>query len=225
MTLKNFMNKMDNALVVDKNGVHGLVKGLSEPQITGDSQVLISFGAGQKVSVPQSLLEDRRDGTYQLPLSFAELEQNSHTSGYQVGEGLVVPVLEEDLDVQIRKIETGRVRITKTVHKREEVVDEPLMEEEVSVNRVDINRIIESPPPIRQDGDTMIIPLLEEVLVVEKRLMLKAELHVTKRQFQTRKPQHVILRSEEASVERLSGQQRQDEAYPNIKRNERSSQT
>jgi uncharacterized protein (TIGR02271 family) len=56
---------------------------------------------------------------------------------------------------------------------------------------------------VRHVGDTMIIPLLEEVLVVEKRLMLKEELHVRKESVETHRPQRVMLRSEEAFVERV----------------------
>jgi stress response protein YsnF len=41
------------------------------------------------------------------------------------------------------------------------------------------------------------------VLVVEKRLMLKEELHITKGEIETYKPQRVTLRTEEAVVERV----------------------
>ena len=44
-----------------------------------------------------------------------------------------------------------------------------------------IKRIVDQPAEIRQDGDTLIIPLMEEVLVVEKRLMLREELHIKRR--------------------------------------------
>ena len=49
----------------------------------------------------------------------------------------------------------------------------------------------------------MIVPLLEEVLVVEKRLMLKEELRITKRRVEDYQSQKVTLRSEEAVVERF----------------------
>jgi uncharacterized protein (TIGR02271 family) len=91
----------------------------------------------------------------------------------------------------------------------EEFVDEPLLEEEVEVERVAINRIVDGPLPVRYEGDTMIVPLLEEVLVVEKRLVLKEELRITKRQHKTRKPQRVTLRSEEVRVEHLDSSEQQ----------------
>jgi stress response protein YsnF len=43
------------------------------------------------------------------------------------------------------------------------------------------------------------------VLVVEKRLMLREEVHVTRRREVRHDPQHVTIRREEAQVERLPG--------------------
>lgn len=124
-------------------------------------------------------------------------------------ETVVVPVVAEKLELEKRKIESGGVRIRKIVHEREEVIDEPLIREEAQVKRVPINRVVDGPIPIRYVGDTMIISILEEVLVVEKRLMLKEELHVTKSEVETYKPQRVVLRSEEAMIERVNTPEQQ----------------
>jgi uncharacterized protein (TIGR02271 family) len=93
----------------------------------------------------------------------------------------VIPVREETLDVQQHRVETGGVRVTKVVHEREEVVTAPRVREEVTVERVTLNRMVDAPVPMRQEGDTLIISLLEEVVVVEKRLMVKEELRITTR--------------------------------------------
>ena len=61
----------------------------------------------------------------------------------------------------------------------------------------------EAPVPVRQEGLTTIITLLEEV-VVEKRLRATEEVRITKRRAHPSRPlQHVTLRREEAVVERL----------------------
>ena len=52
----------------------------------------------------------------------------------------------------------------------------------------------------------MIIPVMEEVPVVEKRLRLKEELRVTKRQIITQRNEPMRLRTEEVHVERMPGQ-------------------
>ena len=96
----------------------------------------------------------------------------------------VIPVLEETLDIQKRRVETGVVRITKLVHEREEVVNVPRMHEDVTVERVTLNRLVDAPVAVRQEGDTLIIPVLEEVVVMEKRLRVKEEIRITTRRIE-----------------------------------------
>jgi uncharacterized protein (TIGR02271 family) len=115
---------------------------------------------------------------------------------------VVVPVVEERLEVGRQKIETGGVRVTKEVHEREETVDEPVIREVVNVERVAVNRVVDGPQKIREEGTTTIIPVMEEMIVVEKRLVVKEEIRVTRSQVVTREPQTVRLRREEANVHR-----------------------
>jgi stress response protein YsnF len=63
---------------------------------------------------------------------------------------------------------------------------------------------VDGPIPVRHENDTMIVSIMEEVLVVEKRLLLKEELHIRKQRVETHEPQHITLRSEEALIERLN---------------------
>jgi uncharacterized protein (TIGR02271 family) len=119
-------------------------------------------------------------------------------------ERTVVPVLEEELDVRRRRVETGGgVRVEKTVDEYEACVDEPLTKEEVEVERVALGLAVEGPVAVRYEGDTMIVPILEEVLVVEKRLVLKEEIRITRRRRELHAPQRVTLRREHATVERI----------------------
>ena len=112
--------------------------------------------------------------------------------------------MQEELDVRKRRVETqSGVRVSKTVDEREEVIDQPLSKEEVEVERVAMNVPVDAPSGVRYEGDTMIIPIFEEVVVVEKRLMLKEEIRVTRRREGFRAPQRVTLRREVANVERI----------------------
>ena len=94
------------------------------------------------------------------------------------------------------------MRVVKRVVERQETVDQPLLREEVTVEHVPINQVVEQAAPVRYEGDTTIIPLYEEVLVFEKRLMLVEEVRVTRRQTERRDPQTVTLRREEVVIER-----------------------
>ncbi|MCW3096264.1 MAG: hypothetical protein JWL77_1882 [Chthonomonadaceae bacterium] len=115
----------------------------------------------------------------------------------------VVPVLAEDVVVEKRLVEKDRMRFHKTIHEREEIVDEPLTQEIVEVERVPVNRIVERPIPTRQEGDVTIISVTKEVLVVEKRLLCTEEVRITLRRSEVHDPQRVNLRSEEVTVERV----------------------
>lgn len=161
----------------------------------------------ERVLVPSSLLRKRPDGGYFLPITRSDLLHGSSTPS-RGNDELVVPVVVEQVDVQKRRWDTGGVRVHMAVHEREEVVDEPLRREEVNIERIPINQVVDQPPVPRQEGNTMIVPVLEEVLVVEKRLMLKEEVRITRRQFEAHEPQKVILQSEEPQIERIQSQPR-----------------
>lgn len=124
----------------------------------------------------------------------------------EIQDGAVIPVIEEQLIVDKRVVEKGRVRISKSVREQDETVNIPLIQENVQVERIPINQYVaEAPPPVRYEGNVMIIPVLREVVVVEKRLVLVEELRVIKQQTQTQQTQKVRLRKEEVSVKRVSG--------------------
>jgi uncharacterized protein (TIGR02271 family) len=138
-----------------------------------------------------------------IPAASARRSDTGKDEAIEVVEQ-VIPVIEEEVEVSKRKVETGVTRITKKVHEREEVIDEPLLHEEVHVDRVPVNRYVDEPVPVRQEKDKTIVPVFEEVLVVEKRLLLKEELHISKRTKEVHKRQQAVLRSEEAVVEKIA---------------------
>ena len=119
------------------------------------------------------------------------------------GDRVTIPVVEERAVVRKRKRVTGAVRVRTVVREDERVVDEPLAVETVEVGRVPLGRWVEAAPAVRQEGETTVIPVLEEVVVVEKRLRLVEEVRVTRRRRTERASERVTLRREEVVVERL----------------------
>jgi uncharacterized protein (TIGR02271 family) len=198
------MSDSEPIAVISKDGVRGsLAEGL--PADANTTYVPVRFENGQLVFVPVEALTPQADGRYYyLNLRLDQLEPGQATAA-AAGESYVVPVIQEELDVQRRRVETGRIRVEKRVHTRTELVDQPLLREELHVERVPINQIVEQPSQVRTEGNTTIVPVFEEVLVVEKRLLLKEELRITRRTIETRDPQEVELRSEEVLVERIAG--------------------
>jgi uncharacterized protein (TIGR02271 family) len=186
------MNPPAVVRVMDPQGVHGTIDTAVWPLDGHRAEVLVSLEGGQQVWVPVHLLIRAGEGRYAVPMALAELERRADAALRE--PLLVLPVLAEVLDVQTRRVETGRVRIHKTVQTREVLIDEPIFREEVAIARVPVNRVVEGPIPVRYEGDTMIISLLEEVLVVETRLLLTEELRIAKRRTDTHQPVPVTLR-------------------------------
>jgi uncharacterized protein (TIGR02271 family) len=113
-------------------------------------------------------------------------------------------VVEERPVVRKRRRVTGAVRVRTEVREGTEVVDRPVTIEEVEVERVPVDRWVDQPAEVREEGDVTIIPVHAEVLVVEKRLKLVEEIRVRRRRSEERRRAEVVLRSEEALVERLA---------------------
>ncbi len=113
----------------------------------------------------------------------------------------VIPVIQETIRVEKREFESGRVVVHKTVSERDEVVEILLRQQDLSVERVPVGRVVQEAPQTRQEGDTLIVPILEEVLIVEKRLVLKEELHIRKQSSERTEQKTVRLRSEQVKID------------------------
>jgi stress response protein YsnF len=114
-----------------------------------------------------------------------------------------VPVLEERLEVKKRTVTTGKVRVVTHTETVEEVARAVLDGEEADVQTIELDQPIVGPvPQIRTEGDVIIVPVLEEILVVEKRLVLKREIRITKRRTSETVEIPVSLRKQRVKVER-----------------------
>ena len=124
------------------------------------------------------------------------------SSPEKIGEA-VMPLSAEEIAVTKRVVETGRVRVARVTHEREQLIDELLARETVEVSRASIGEHVDTMPAVREEGDTIVIPIVEEVLVVERRLFLKEEVRVRRVRTTERHQESVTLRHQEAVVTRL----------------------
>ena len=120
------------------------------------------------------------------------------------GRETVVPLFEEEVNVAKRVVETGRVQVSRITHTQQHLVDELLRREKVEVQRVPIDRPVDAMPSVRQEGDVTIIPVVEEVLNIERRLVLREEVHIRRIQQTERYQEEVTLRKQEALISRLA---------------------
>jgi uncharacterized protein (TIGR02271 family) len=167
-------------------------------------QLVIAFADGSQLVVPEDVLIAQPDGTYHLRLNHTALVKKVTTAS-GVDEPLVIPVVAEELTVEKRQVTRGTVRIHTRVETREEVVDEPLRREEIAVEHVPVNALVEGEAPLpHYENEVFVIPILEEVLVVQKRLLLKEEVRITRRSATMSKPLQVTLRREVVEIERIA---------------------
>lgn len=115
----------------------------------------------------------------------------------------VLQLFAEDASVARRNVETGRVRIARVTHTRDQLIDELLARTSVEVTRIPIGRPIEAIPAVTDDGDVTVIPVVEETLVVERRLVLKEEVHIRRVRTTERYQETVKLRHQTAEVTRI----------------------
>lgn len=114
-------------------------------------------------------------------------------------------LLEENARVEKQQVETGRIRIRSRTEAIEDVVRDTLTHEAVEVTRVPVNRTIAEGEPLPQtktEGNLTVVPVFEEILVVEKRLVLKEELHIQRRTTHEDVALPVTLRKQRAEIDR-----------------------
>jgi len=114
-----------------------------------------------------------------------------------------IPVMEENLRLGIKQVETGKVRAIKKVHEEDLIVTGPVVNDEIQIERIPLNQYVEvAPPPVRYEGETMIIPVVEEEVVVQTRLKIVEEVRITRKKVETTVEKPITLRREEVVVKR-----------------------
>ena len=130
-------------------------------------------------------------------------EEKTFTNVNTADTSSVLPIIEEKAEITKQVIDKAKVRLSKVVNEHTETYNVPVSEEEITVTRVPRNVIVDTVPEgVRYEGNVMIIPVLKEVAVVEKRMLLVEEIHVVKHTHQKIETAEVLLREEKLQVER-----------------------
>jgi uncharacterized protein (TIGR02271 family) len=121
-------------------------------------------------------------------------------------DDVVVPVVSEEVHADAIPVETGSVRVTKHVEGHEEVLEQALRRGRVEIKRVKTDRAVDGPQPVHRSGNTLIVPVVSEVLQVEKRWVVTEEIHITQIDESETVRQTVTVNQESARVERLDAE-------------------
>jgi stress response protein YsnF len=131
-------------------------------------------------------------------------------------EDLRIPLHVEEVSVSRREVEKANVQIALITGTREQLVDKELTHVRVEIERVPIGRTIDVVPSISQEGDTTIIPVVEEIAVVERRLVLKEEVHIRRVTTKEQHQESVVLRQQEALVTREEADRHSNRIAPTL---------
>jgi stress response protein YsnF len=124
-----------------------------------------------------------------------------------------IPLHVEDVSFDRRRVERA-VRVNIRTVSRDHLIDEPLAHEKVELERVAIGRPIDAIPPTREEGDVTVISVVEEVVVVERRLILKEEIRLRRVRTTEQHREMVTLREQQAVIERSEPGQRTLDSPP-----------
>ena len=129
---------------------------------------------------------------------------------------VVIPLHAEELVVSRRKVDSARVRVATVTREVEKLVQEEFVREHAEIERTVIGRIVDAVPPVREEGDVTVIPVVEEVIVVQRKILLKEEIRVRRARTAEQHVETVVLRQQEIEITRtpLSGQNSPQAAGP-----------
>ncbi len=119
-------------------------------------------------------------------------------------EDIVVPLATEEVVVSRRQLDRSTVRVATVTSSQKQRVEEILTHEHVEVARVPIGRFVDAVPPVREEADRTVLPVVEERVVIERRLFLKEEVHVVRVRTAELHVETVELRQQEAVISRTS---------------------
>ena len=94
------------------------------------------------------------------------------------GTARPIPIVEEAIRLDTRRVETGRVRVRTIVDEEQVVAATMLTGNYVTVDRVAMDRVVATVPPVREEGGVTIIPVVEERVRIVRELVLVEEVHV-----------------------------------------------
>lgn len=161
---------------------------LGDPTSQADLVVLANQdnagpGVEEFLRVPRALIERVEPDTLYLNVNRRSVPRASAAVAAthrlkDEGSRVSVRALEEVVEVTPRVVETGYVSIQKKI---DEYLDEQtvrLRQNEVQVERVPVDEIIAEYIEPYMEGDIYVVPVIEEEIIVQRRLRLKEELRV-----------------------------------------------
>lgn len=178
---------------------------LDGPFVPGETTEVV-LGSGARARLAAGLIEARPDGSLFTRARFADITGGTGLAAASTGATVQTETFQEVQEVlAVSKAvrETDRIRVSVKTATTTETVTEPVWSEAVEVRREPVGETVSSVEDVRSEGGVTIVPVYEEVFVVERRLVLRERLYVTLRREETQASETVTLRHQTVEVERL----------------------
>ena len=177
-------------------------RGWSDEQLLIPADLVASLNGPRDVRLSVTR-DEARNRAHEVPADALLLARDR-------GGQVVIPIVEERLIPEIRSVELGELRIQKHIDEVEEAVQQAVTRDDIVIERVPVDRPLEAPVEARQEGGWTIFPIMREVLVVKKQLMLVEEVRVmtrrvTEDQEVRETTRHERLEIEDATVHGVNG--------------------
>lgn len=200
----------EQASVVGSDGASvGTLLSISETDDPPSLEVELDHD-GRLARIPLDLVVEDASSAERIvvEISASELARNAdhHATGsdpvqkLEDGGTVTIPLVEEELVATTREAEQGRVVIRKRVETVPYDSSIDVSHDEIEVERVPMDQELEEIPSVRYEDDSVIVPVFQEVLVVEKHLRLVEEVRVTKRRVSDKQEIHEELKREVVEV-------------------------
>jgi uncharacterized protein (TIGR02271 family) len=136
---------------------------------------------------------------------FAERDAEERDSDLQDTDDLRMQRSEEEVKVGTRGCEAGAVKVRKSVRTDREQVRVPKWREEIDIERVPGEGREASGVEIGEDDEVVVVQVLEEEVVVSKRVVVKEEIRLRKKVVENEELVEVDLRKEEVDIVDTTG--------------------
>jgi len=125
---------------------------------------------------------------------------NSNTSNKKEKE--IIRVLKEDIDISKKVIDGRKISLHKSVSTETVSNNIVLLHDNIRIEHITFNKEVGEIPKIREKGNITIIPVIEEVAVVTKKIILVKEIHITNDQIEKIEHIETLLRKESVTIDK-----------------------
>jgi len=192
------------ASVEATDGHVGTVKSVIARPSTGEVWYLLVRNEDSLVTVPAEVIAEvvsPRDVRVGVAREEIRRRLGGGSASDQDGDQIRVPIHEERLRVTVQPVELGEVVIHKTVEHVPATTTRSVEHEEVEIERVPLDRLLDQPVEPYQDGEWLVVPVMEEVLVITKQLVLTEEVRIRTKRVAEEQEVYEVLRREHVSIE------------------------